>query len=229
MKTFPRVLVPLRASDFKDYEINGVKVRIILEEYHQRFTRKCFHACSSSRMNLPSVDMINSKELANLLLSSIPAKIVSYPTSIELDVTSNKVTVLLVVWKNKTRGHLQWLDVNTGHSVANINWLQFADKMPFSPNDLDTIIMVESGLVGKSSFVGDFINERNVMQIPISSNTCEDLKKPVFSCFHDPTLRKAHLIDVRINEIKKRECSLRVFCKNKDNETYKRKYRTRFH
>ena len=92
MATFTRVLVPLKTSDFKDYKINGVKVRIILEEYHQRFNRKCLHACSSSRMNLPSVDMINSKELASLLLNSTPAKIVSYPTSIELDVTSNKVT-----------------------------------------------------------------------------------------------------------------------------------------
>ena len=43
-------------------------------------------------MNLPSVDMMNSKALASLLLNSTQAKVVSYPTSIELDVTTNKVT-----------------------------------------------------------------------------------------------------------------------------------------
>ena len=92
MASFTRILVPLKTSDFKDCKINGLKVRIILEDYHQRFTRKCLHACTFLRMNLPSVDMINSKELAGVLLNSTQAKIVSYPTSIELDVTSNKVT-----------------------------------------------------------------------------------------------------------------------------------------
>ena len=199
MATFTRVLVPLKTSDFKDYKINGVKVRIILEEYHQRFNRKCLHACSSSRMNLPSVDMINSKELASLLLNSTSAKIVSYPTSIELDVTSNKVTTTDKV-KNKTSGHSQWLDVNTGHPVANINWLQFADQMPLSPNELDTIVLVDGRLVDKSVFVDDFFTRVKIMQISISSNTCQHLQKPVFSCFHDPTSHKAHLIDRRINE-----------------------------
>ena len=92
MTDFDRILVPLNNLDFIDYEIKGVKVRIILEEYHQRLTRKCLYACSSSRMNLPSVDLIHSKELAGILLNSTQAEIVSYPTSVELDVTSNQVT-----------------------------------------------------------------------------------------------------------------------------------------
>ena len=105
MENFDRFLAPLHISDFTDHEIEGVKVRIILEKYHQRFTRKCLYACSTSKMKLPSVDMIDSKELAVLLLNSTRAKIVNYPTSIELDVTTNKVTAS----DNKTSKNYEYL------------------------------------------------------------------------------------------------------------------------
>ena len=228
MTDFDRILVPLNNLDFIDYKINGVKVRIILEDYHQRLTRKCLHACSLSRMNLPSVDLIHSKELAGVLLNSTQAEIVSYPTSIELDVTSNQVRTIDNI-KNQDQGHLQWSDVNTGHPVTSLNWLQFADKMPFSPNQLDSIVLIDSRWVGKSVSRDDFFSQLKIIQLQISSNTCQHLQKPKFSCFYDPTSYNADLIDRRINEIKKRECSLRIFCKNEKNETYKRKSRNRFY
>ena len=228
-----RILMPLNTSDFIDHEIEGVKVRIILEEYHQRFTRKCLYACSSSRMNLPSVAMMNSKELASLLLNSTQAKVVSYPTSIELDVTTNKVTTSDSE-KKQANEHLQWLDVNTGRSVDSINWLQFADKMPFSPDLLDTIVLTSFagdqkystfGLPKpRAAFEDNFVTQIEVIQLQVSSHTCQLIQKPVFSCFHDPTSYNARLIARQIDQIKNRECSLRVFCRNEKNETYKRKY-----
>ena len=231
MENFDRFLVPLHISDFTDHEIEGVKVRIILEKYHQRFTRKCLYACSTSKMNLPSVDMIDSKELAVLLLNSTRAKIVNYPTSIELDVTTNKVTAS----DNETSKiyeYLQWLDTNTGRTVKSINWLQFADYMPFSPNPLDTIVLAPFAdrqnysyqNPARTVFVDNSFGQLKALELQISSNTCQWLRKPMFSCFYDSTSYNAEILARQLDQISNRQCSLRVFCKNDQNESYRRKH-----
>ena len=101
--------------------------------------------------------------------------------------------------------------------------------MPFSPNQLDSIVLIDSRWIEKSVSRDDLFSQLKIIQLQISSNTCQHLNKPKFSCFYDPTSYNADLIDRRINEIKKRECSLRIFCKNEKNETYKRECKTRFY
>ena len=84
----------LHDSYFKDFQADGLNIRLIHETYHKGFTKKCEAGCGSSQMVLPSIDVINNRGLADILLNYTEFDIIRYPTSIELDFDSLEVITL---------------------------------------------------------------------------------------------------------------------------------------